>query len=133
MTPADSPRGALVRAGLGVVALALMPGVVACTQTPAHAPASIVGGSFSEVEGVLPDSAALLIQDVSVEFGLEPTYTQDQFGSSRWTVLAACSDAESLEQSSTIEIAVAPADAVDEQDRQAARDGAFSDAVTCSF
>ncbi|GEM_PF-2269138 len=110
-----------------------MSGVVACSPQPAHAPASIVGGSFSEVEGVLPDSAALLIQDISVEFGLEPTYTQDQFGSSPRRVLAACSEAEALEQSATIEIAVAPADAVDEQDRQAARDGAFSDAVTCSF
>jgi len=112
--------------------LALMSGVVACSPQPAHAPASIVGGGLAEAEGVPPDCATLLVQG-SLWFGLEPTHTQDQFGSSPRRVLAACSEAEALEQSATVEIAVAPADAVDEQDRQAARDGAFSDAVTCSF
>ena len=92
-----------------------------------------MGKTFAEADSVLPDGALFLVQDISVKFGLEPTYTEDQFGSSQWTVLAACSSADSLEQSKSIEIAVAPTDAVSEQDLESARDGGYADTVACSF
>lgn len=66
-------------------------------------------------------------------FREQPRYDHTQFGSSQWTVIAACASTETLESESTIEIAVAPTAALDEDDVHNAREGNHSDAVTCDF
>ena len=110
----------------------LMLGLCSCTS-PGVGPDAIVGKTMGEVDNVLPDDATYMVQDVSTLFKAKPSYTESDFGSSRWTVVAACSSAASLEDSDTIELAVAPTDAVSESDRAAARDGEYASAVTCKF
>jgi hypothetical protein len=116
-------------AALGAVLLITLSG---CSSTGAS-PADIVGRTFAEADPDLPENAQYLVQDVSVEFDQKPSYNADQFGSSQWTVLASCSDEDTLQASSVIEIAVAPTSEVGDQEVEAARNGEYADLVTCDF
>ncbi|MFJ4223816.1 hypothetical protein [Microbacterium sp. NPDC089695] len=92
-----------------------------------------MGKTFAEVDQHLPDDATYLVQDVSPIFDVDPSYNGDQFGSSQWTVVAACADEKWLETSTTIEIAVAPTASVSAAELASARAGDYSDSLVCDF
>lgn len=104
--------------------------LLCCTLTACsgatHPPADLVGKNLSEVEGLLPDDALYLVQDVSTAVDREPSYDSSQMESDRWTIVAACSNEPTIEASGTIEIAVVPSDLYP---RAQALD--FDDAVAC--
>lgn len=125
----------LVRAAGATTATLLVLGLAACTGTTGTGtkPQTIVGRSFAEAEQALPDDAVFLVQDVSPLFNMQPSYTDSQFGSSRWTVVAACADADLLEESSTVEIAIAPSESLTATELSNARNGDYSDSIVCNF
>ncbi|EWS79530.1 hypothetical protein BF93_13220 [Brachybacterium phenoliresistens] len=104
--------------------------VVACGPSTRDLPAQdAVGTPMSTVDEHISPGARVSIVDLSAEFDLEPSFTDAQRTSDRWMVLAVCSDHETIDGSTEIQLAVAPRDAVPEGGP--ARSDEFADAVHC--
>ncbi|WP_162622934.1 hypothetical protein [Microbacterium suaedae] len=74
---------------------------------------------------VVPDTT-YMVQDASPRIGEPPMFDGDDALWGEWTIVNACSDGDTLEDSTVIEVAVIPADHdIDEAD--------FSDAVACEW
>lgn len=77
--------------------------------------------------------ATQLVQDVSVTVGREPQFTGDDLASDLWIVVAACADADDVNEATVLEVAVIPRDAFTASVEQRVSDGEFDDTVVCDF
>lgn len=110
--------------------------LVACDQGPGSdggylAADLLVGLPFSEAESLVSMDAVFVVQDASPRVGLDPSFVSDETFSSRWLIVAACSDLPGLAQSTVIEVAVVPIDTV--MGLSVGSTVEFSDAVSCQF
>ena len=116
-----------------LVATAVLFATSSCSgETSEQGTDDVVGMTFADAEGHLPEDAVYLLQDASPRVGLEPSYTEDQFGSSRWVIVAACSDSDNLLSAETVELALIPFGAFESVAMDDSWSDRFQDAVTCS-
>lgn len=127
-----NPGRLLIIAVAGALATSAM---VACAPTSlgssADAAEQLVGLRLSEAAPTIGDDSLLLVQDASPRLQLEASFSTDDLASSRWLVVAACSDATTLKESSVVELAVVPASGV--ADLESVDWDRFADAVLCDF
>lgn len=79
----------------------------------------------------MPPDVYFIVQDVSNLVGIEPSYTPQDYGSPSWEVVALCADQPTLQNATSIEIAIIPALGATEDVTKNAREGAYADSVTC--
>lgn len=102
------------------------------TLTPTGAPlTSYVGLTFDSVTTRLRPDTTVVVQDVSVLVGTDPTYTQIAFGSPEWDVVAICADQETIEEATSVEVSIVPAVVASPSFLDEARDGDHDTTVTC--
>lgn len=63
--------------------------------------------------------------------GKDPTYTQIAFGSPEWDVVAICADQETLEEATSVEVAIVPVADASSSFLNGAREGEQENTVTC--
>ena len=102
------------------------------TTTPTGAPlTSYVGLTFDSVTTRLRPGTTVVVQDVSVLVGRDPTCTQIAFGSPEWDVVAICGDQETLEKTTSVEVSIVRAVDASPSFLDEARDGDHDTTVTC--
>lgn len=102
------------------------------TPTPLGAPlTSYVGLGFDSVTTKLRPDTTVAVQDVSVLVGKDPTYTQIAFGSPEWDVVAICADQETLEEATSVEVAIVPVADASSSFLNGVREGEQESTVTC--
>ncbi|MBD8585989.1 hypothetical protein IFT90_15645 [Frigoribacterium sp. CFBP 8766] len=102
------------------------------TPTPTGAPlTSYVGLTFDSVTSKLRPDTTVVVQDLSVLVGKDPTYTQIAFGSPEWDVVAICADQEMLEEASSVEVAIVPVADASPSFLNGVREGEQKSTVTC--
>jgi hypothetical protein len=94
----------------------------------ATTPSAFVGDGLVSVANARSDDSELLTQDASPRVNLPATYVGNEEG---WTVVAICSSASSVEASESIEVAIIPTSAFDEDAKLAMQEGRYADAVDC--
>ncbi len=78
----------------------------------------LVGLTLEQALPVLPEDPTYLVQDASPAVGEPAAYSATEMGSPRWTVVAACADADVLSEATIIEIAVVPTGLVPDRDSE---------------
>lgn len=89
------------------------------------------GATMAEVDQHVGPTTVVVAQDISVVFGLTPSYNTTQQGSDQWIVLAACGTDDTVDASSEIQVAVAPASIVDDGVLEKARADGYADDFYC--
>lgn len=125
-------NAALWLVGSAVCALAL----AGCSDHRSDQPAplaiaGISGKSMADVSGHIRSETTLLVQQPSLGAKDAPLYDGSQQTSTRWIVLAGCSDQKTLDESSSVEVSVIPEEDYDDAMRSRAASGDLSDTVTC--
>ncbi|KJQ55734.1 hypothetical protein [Microbacterium sp. SA39] len=118
--------------------LAVVLALSGCAEAPPPTPSptgrplgSFLGGTFEAVTREIPPDIFVIIQDVSVLADADPTYTAVNYGSPEWTVLALCADRPHLGAATSVEVAVIPHSVASSTMIANAREGAYSESVTC--
>lgn len=121
-----------------VVAAAALVAVSGCAgaETSERDIQSFVGEPYNVFitwDAVSEDLPAVITQDVSEPvLGLEPSFTGDDLYSSTWVIAALCSDTAWVGEATSLEVAVVPAQHVDEELRARLQTGDDSEGlVTC--
>lgn len=123
-----SPVRAVVLVALVCLALG------GCTKSKDEVPEAaedLLGLRFSQVEPLVSDDIVVIIQDASPRIDMAPSFTGQETFSSRWLIVAACSDQESLVSSGFLEVAVVPLETDSAQSQEYFAQ--FADAVVCQF
>lgn len=109
--------------------------LTSCSAAPALDPEMFLGETLEEVSQQLGerDDLTQLTQDVSVAVGREPTFTEPDLESTLWTVVAACADADDVNEATVLEVAVIPTDTLTAAVARDVSDGVFADTVSCLF
>jgi hypothetical protein len=84
--------------------------LLGCSAAGPNTLSSLVGRTFADVDDLLPEGATYFIQDASPIVGAAPSFTEEQFGQSIWTIVGVCADSDDITTADSIEIAVVPTD-----------------------
>lgn len=121
-----------------VIALVAVTSGCSSTATPEPTPTSTgasltsyVGLGFDSVTTRIRPDAGVVVQDLSVLVGKDPTYTPIAFGSPEWDVVAICADQEMLEEATSVEVAIVPVADASSSFLNGAREGEQEKTVTC--
>lgn len=93
--------------------------------------ADVSGKSIAEVSDHVPSDATLLVQQPSIGSKDAPLYDSSQQTSTRWIVLAGCSDQKDLDSSDSVGVSVIPQDDYDKSMKSHVASGDLADTVTC--
>ena len=102
-----------------------------CTASDASdaSPHDLLGKTLEDARSSFPDDTTVIIQDASPRVGRAASY-RDELNDGGWTIVSACSSAELLSDSESIEVAVIPTGSLTSAISQRIEDGDFRDAVT---
>ncbi|MFC8597473.1 hypothetical protein [Isoptericola sp. NPDC057191] len=85
------------------------------------------GQTLDVVNEHVPDDASFVIQDVSPVVGVAASF--DESNTDEWTLLAACADAQVIDQAATIEVSVVPSSRVTNEVRSKIEAREFGETV----
>jgi hypothetical protein len=93
--------------------------------------ADVSGKSIADVSDHVPSDATYLVQQPSIGPSDAPLYDASQQESTRWIVLAGCSDQKNLDDSTSVEVSVIPEDDYDTSIKSQVASGDLAETVTC--
>jgi ABC-type glycerol-3-phosphate transport system substrate-binding protein len=93
--------------------------------------ADVSGKSIADVSDHVPSEATFLVQQPSMGSEDAPLYDSSQQESTRWIVLAGCSEQKDVDDSDTVEVSVIPQDDYDKSIKSQVASGELADTVTC--
>lgn len=114
-----------------LIAATLLVTLSACSSAAEHPIGDFVGETLDEMAAVVPEETSIITQDASPRVDETPSFTELEFDSDLWTVIAACSTAATIEESDFVEVAVIPTASVTDEVRAAIDGGDWDDAVVC--
>jgi hypothetical protein len=124
-----SARARAVVVGLGVVLT-----VTGCSDDPEPpvVAGDLLGEDLAFAASVIPDPASNSVQDIGQLFDATERFVPDEWGSSGYIVLAACSDTENFREATKVQLGVASAAALSKDERVAARAGKYKRDIGCT-
>lgn len=91
-----------------------------------------VGQPLASLHEHVKEDSQVIVQDASPRVGVKASYQAGKEDADRWTVVAACANASTYEESSRIEVAVIPKSSATGERLTAIKSGSMADAVDCS-
>lgn len=117
--------------GVALGAALLLSGCTPASEPPV-APQDLLGETLAFADQVIPEDASNSVQDVGQLFDARERFRADEWGSSRYVVVAFCSDTRDVRRAANVQLGVVSVDALSPGEVNRARDGAYVGDIGCT-